>query len=107
MRRIPTLLEIERRYILNTLHLCGNNRTRAAKALGLSVRGLRIKLHQYAQAGFAIPVPLARKQVCGDINGFGPAKDEQTKQMRELSEVIDELIAVVEAIGERVQPDEC
>ncbi len=44
MRRIPTLAEVERRHILNTLHVCGNNRTHAAKALGLPIRCLRMKL---------------------------------------------------------------
>jgi len=107
MRRIPTLLEVERRHILNTLQVCGNNRTATAKALGLSVRGLRTKLHRYQQAGFAIPAPLAGNEVRGDINGRGPTKDGQLKQMREPSEVIEELISVVEAISERVQPDEC
>ena len=46
MRRIPTLAEVERRHILDTLELCENNRTRAAKVLGLSIRGLRLKLHE-------------------------------------------------------------
>ena len=57
MRRIPTLAEVERKYVLATLRLCGNNRTHAARALGLSVRGLRLKLHQYEQDGFAVPPP--------------------------------------------------
>ncbi len=44
---IPTLSEVERRHILQTLARCGYNRTHAAKLLGLSIRCLRIKLHQY------------------------------------------------------------
>lgn len=57
MRRIPTVAEVERRHILNTLHLCGNNRTRAAKVLGLSIRGLRLKLHEYEREGILVPAP--------------------------------------------------
>jgi hypothetical protein len=55
MRRIPTLAEVGRRHVLNTLHLCGNNRTHAAKVLGLSIRGLRLKLHEYERHGIAVP----------------------------------------------------
>ncbi len=57
MRRIPTLAEVECRHILNTLRLCGNNRTRAAKVLGLSIRGLRLKLRGYERAGISVPLP--------------------------------------------------
>jgi DNA-binding NtrC family response regulator len=35
--------------IENTLARCNNNRTRAAKSLGISVRTLRNKLHEYAE----------------------------------------------------------
>jgi Bacterial regulatory protein, Fis family len=59
MRRIPTLAEVECRHILNTLHLCGNNRTHAAKVLGLSIRGTRLKLHEYEREGFLVPSPNA------------------------------------------------
>ena len=58
MRRIPTLAEVERRHILDTLELCENNRTRAAKVLGLSIRGLRLKLHEYENEGFQVPPPV-------------------------------------------------
>jgi two-component system, response regulator FlrC len=44
---IPTLAEVERRHILQTLAQCGYNRTHAAKLLGISIRCLRIKLHEY------------------------------------------------------------
>ena len=50
-----TLAEVERDHILVTLKLCGNNRTYAARNLGISVRCLRIKLHKYAQEGFEVP----------------------------------------------------
>ena len=58
MRRIPTLAEVERRHIFDTLDLCENNRTRAAKVLGLSIRGLRLKLHEYEHEGFQVPPPV-------------------------------------------------
>jgi DNA-binding NtrC family response regulator len=43
----PTLAEIEKRHILFTLEQCSGNRTQAAKALGVSIRTLRNKLHEY------------------------------------------------------------
>lgn len=105
MRRIPTLLEVERTHILSTLHLCGNNRTLAAKVLGLSVRGLRIKLHRYEKAGFAIPVPIARNEVRGEVNLGGPIQKREIPEHETASiNVIEELIAVVDAITERAQP---
>ena len=55
MDRIPTLDEVERNYILDTLALCANNRTHAANALGLSIRALRNKLHEYERDGFEVP----------------------------------------------------
>jgi DNA-binding NtrC family response regulator len=57
VRRIPTLTEVEQRHILNTLNLCSNNRTHAAKVLGLSIRGMRVKLHEYQRAGVLVPAP--------------------------------------------------
>jgi len=62
MHHIRTLAEVQRSHILNTLHLCGNNRTHAAKALGMSIRGLRIKLQQYEKQGFTVRQPNASNQ---------------------------------------------
>ncbi|HLH53406.1 MAG TPA: sigma-54 dependent transcriptional regulator [Verrucomicrobiae bacterium] len=42
-----TLAEIEKRHILLTLEQCKGNRTQAAKVLGVSIRTLRNKLHEY------------------------------------------------------------
>ena len=42
-----SLRELERRYILRTLEEVGGNRTRAAKILGISLRGLQYKLKSY------------------------------------------------------------
>ena len=39
---------MERKYILATVAQCSGNRTRAAKILKISIRGLRMKLHNYA-----------------------------------------------------------
>lgn len=49
--RGQTLYEIEKNYILQTLKRNGNNRTQAAHQLGISVRTLRNKLHEYKQGG--------------------------------------------------------
>jgi len=42
-----SLEEVEKRHILATLDRCGGNRTQAAKKLGISVRTMRNKLHEY------------------------------------------------------------
>lgn len=55
---VPTLAEVEREHILRTLARCGGNRTQTALVLGISLRGLRIKLNEYQRAGFAIAAPL-------------------------------------------------
>jgi two-component system response regulator FlrC len=46
-----TLKEVERQMILQALHKTDNNRTHAAKILGISVRTLRNKLHEYRNQG--------------------------------------------------------
>lgn len=46
------LEELERRYILQTLYLAGQNRTKAADILGISIRTLRNKISQYRLEGF-------------------------------------------------------
>ena len=55
IRDHQTLADVERQHILDTLKHCENNRTHAAKILGISIRCLRIKLHKYAQEGFDVP----------------------------------------------------
>lgn len=105
MRRIPTLLEVERTHILNTLHVCGDNQTLAAKMLGLSVRSLRTKLHQYQKAGFEIPAPRARNEVSVEINVDRRIHGhERSAHETAAINVIEELISVVEAITERAEP---
>jgi DNA-binding NtrC family response regulator len=44
---MPSLADMEKRHILATLDHCKGNRTHAAKILGVSIRTLRNKLHEY------------------------------------------------------------
>ena len=50
--RIPgsTLAELERHAILTTLDACGGSTTRAAEILGISVRTIQYRLHEYGVA---------------------------------------------------------
>lgn len=50
-----TVADVERHLILDTLDYCQGNRTHAAKILGISIRTLRNKLSDYAEAGFVVP----------------------------------------------------
>ncbi|MEO3473310.1 sigma-54 dependent transcriptional regulator [Roseomonas sp. CAU 1739] len=47
--------EVERDLILETLSHCLGNRTRAAEMLGISIRTLRNKLHEYRAVGVTVP----------------------------------------------------
>jgi two-component system, response regulator FlrC len=49
-----TVADVERELILQTLKHCGGNRTHAANILGISIRTLRNKLHEYADEGMEI-----------------------------------------------------
>ena len=52
-----TVAEMEKTLILDTLNHCLGNRTHAANILGISIRTLRNKLNEYADAGTPIPAP--------------------------------------------------
>jgi DNA-binding NtrC family response regulator len=52
-----TVAEMEQQLILDTLSHCLGNRTHAANILGISIRTLRNKLKEYADAGVAVPPP--------------------------------------------------
>ena len=49
-----TVADVERELILETLRHCGGNRTHGANILGISIRTLRNKLHEYADDGVEI-----------------------------------------------------
>ena len=44
-----TVAQMEKELVLKTLEHCGDNRTRAAEMLGISVRTMRNKLKEYGQ----------------------------------------------------------
>lgn len=50
-----TVAEVERVLIIRTLSDAEWNRTRAATTLGISVRCLRNKIHEFKKLGIAIP----------------------------------------------------
>jgi DNA-binding protein Fis len=56
-----TVEEVERELVLETLHRHRGNRTRAARALGISVRTLRNRIREYSALGIAVPAPLPRR----------------------------------------------
>jgi DNA-binding NtrC family response regulator len=49
--KIPTLWETEKQLIFAALHRCNDNRTHAAKLIGISLRTLRNKLAEYRTLG--------------------------------------------------------
>ncbi|MDD3837166.1 MAG: sigma-54 dependent transcriptional regulator [Phenylobacterium sp.] len=52
-----TVAAMEQQLILDTLTHCLGNRTHAATILGISIRTLRNKLKEYAEAGVPVPAP--------------------------------------------------
>jgi DNA-binding NtrC family response regulator len=48
---VMPLAELEKRQILHAVEKCDGNRTQAAKKLGISIRTLRNKLHEYGVGG--------------------------------------------------------
>jgi hypothetical protein len=70
-----TLAAVERQHILHTLIACHGNRTRAAKLLGISLRGLRGKLHSYVQSGCVVGARGLHRDLHQD-NFLGALADE-------------------------------
>ncbi len=62
--------EVERELILETLGRCLGNRTRAAEILGISIRTLRNKLHEYRGQGVSVP-PAASQLAPGEMMPAG------------------------------------
>ncbi|NMJ41891.1 sigma-54-dependent Fis family transcriptional regulator [Roseomonas sp. JC162] len=60
--------EVERDLIIETLSHCLGNRTRAAEMLGISIRTLRNKLHEYRAAGVSVP-PVPGQPPYGAVAG--------------------------------------
>ena len=52
-----TVAVVEPQLIIDTLSHCLGNRTHAANILGISIRTLRNKLKEYAEAGISVPAP--------------------------------------------------
>ncbi len=60
-----TVADVERDLILQTLDHCLGNRTHAANILGISIRTLRNKLHQYSDEGFPVSGPGGEHRMAG------------------------------------------
>ena len=52
-----TIDEVERELILHTLIHCCGSRTRSADILGISIRCMRNKIHEYEDLGIAVRAP--------------------------------------------------
>jgi len=52
---LGSVKEMETKLILDALKSVGGNRTKAAGILGITVRTLRNKIHEYRSMGYEIP----------------------------------------------------
>jgi two-component system response regulator FlrC len=52
-----TVKEVERELILHTLICYCGSRTRSASILGISIRCMRNKIHEYEDLGIDVPAP--------------------------------------------------
>jgi len=71
-----TVAEVERRLILDTLQQTNNNRTRAARQLGISIRTLRNKLAEYRAGGWILPRDFTAPQTLGPPQFEMTAREE-------------------------------
>jgi two-component system, response regulator FlrC len=60
-----TVADVERDLIIDTLKHCLGNRTHAANILGISIRTLRNKLHEYQAGGMNVPSPGLGERLAG------------------------------------------
>jgi DNA-binding NtrC family response regulator len=58
-----TVEDVERELILASLDHFRGSRTDTAKVLGVSIRGLRNKINQYAARGITVPSPGRREDM--------------------------------------------
>ena len=68
---IPTLWEVEKQLILAALKQCNNNRTHAAKLIGISLRTIRNKLAEYRKLNCLPEGTLEEGDEAGDLEAIG------------------------------------
>jgi DNA-binding NtrC family response regulator len=69
-----TVAEVERELIVRTLNHLEGNRTRAAVVLGISVRCLRDKIHEFKAQGILVPEPHPSRPPNRTAAGLGRAQ---------------------------------
>jgi len=79
---------VEREFICETLAWRGGNRTHAANVLGISIRGLRNKIHRYKAKGRSITPSIPSRELSDKAPLLQPeiehAQDVAIQQLREL-----------------------
>lgn len=75
---IRPIWEIEREAIIEALEECRGCRTKAARALEISLRSLRVKIRQYQAQGFDIPEADGKYQ----YGTYGKAQNERPAPLK-------------------------
>ena len=79
---------VEREFICETLAWRGGNRTHAANVLGISIRGLRNKIHRYKAKGRSITPSIPSRELSNKTPLLRPeieqVQDAAIQQLREL-----------------------
>ena len=79
---------VEREFICETLAWRGGNRTHAANVLGISIRGLRNKIHRYKAKGRSITPSIPSRELSNKTPPLRPeieqVQDVAIQQLREL-----------------------